>query len=102
MSTAGFGRIVWATIPDQRALAEERHPTVILSPDDRIVPGGKVWVVGISTKAHLAPESVRTSMQYDPTGNCRTGLRRECWAVSTWLVEIDIDAIEDYGGTVRG
>ena len=102
MSSPCFGRIVWLVIPDSRGLTRERHPAIILSSNDRISVGGRVWLVGISTKSNLAPEEVRTEMQYDPRGNCRSGLREQCWAVSTWLVEVEIAEIEDYAGTVKG
>jgi hypothetical protein len=102
MSSPCFGRIAWATIPDQRALAHERHPVIIITPNARITPGGKFWVMGVSTKSHLAPETVRTEMQYDPRGTCRSGLREQCWAVSTWLVELDAADIDSYAGTVKG
>ena len=88
MSSPRFGRVVRATIPDSRGLAHEYHPAVIITPGDRIVAGGKFWVVGISTKSHLAAEDVRTAMQYGP--QCRTGLTKKCWAFSDWLVELEV------------
>ena len=100
MSSPCFGRIVWVVIPDSRGLTRERHPAIILSSNDRISVGGRVWLVGISTKFNLAPEEVRTEMQYDPRGNCRSGLREQCWAVSTWLVELRVGDIEKYAGLV--
>ena len=96
MSSPRFGRVVRATIPDSRGLAHEYHPAVIITPGDRIVAGGKFWVVGISTKSHLAAEDVRTAMQYGP--QCRTGLTRKCWAFSDWLVELEVGDIHEYAG----
>ena len=95
-----FGRIVWATIPDSRGLAQERHPAVVITPTDDIVDGGTIWVVGVSTKSHLSPEADRTELQYDPSGRCRTKLKRRSWAVSTWLEEITAADVESYAGIV--
>jgi PemK-like, MazF-like toxin of type II toxin-antitoxin system len=100
MSSPCFGRIVWATIPDGRRLARERHPAVIITPTDDITDGGTFWVVGVSTKDHLSPPAERTELQFDPTGRCRTKLKRRCWAVSTWLEEIAASDVESYVGIV--
>lgn len=102
MSAPTFGRIIWAKIPDQRGLAHEPHPAVIITPTDDIDPAGTVWVVGVSTKHHLASEEFRTPLQFDPTGRCRTKLRRASWAVSNWLAEVDLSSIEaeHYAGVV--
>ena len=102
MPSPCFGRIIWAKIPDQRGLVVECHPAIIITPTCDIDPDGTVWVVGVSTKDHLAHAEVRTPLQYDPTGRCRTKLKRQCWAVSVWLVELPVSSIGDgeYGGTV--
>ena len=102
MSSPCFGRVIWVTLPDQRGLASERHPAVIITPTAEITPDGTVWVVGVSTKSHLASPDVQTELQYDPRGNCRSLLRRQCWAVSTWLEEIPVSSIEAYAGTIPG
>ena len=102
MSSPCFGRIIWATIPDQRGLARERHPAVIVSPTEENTMTGLVRVVGVSTKSHLAHASVLTELQYDQRGVCRSKLRERCWAVSTWLAEIEVVDIDSYAGTIPG
>jgi hypothetical protein len=45
---------------------------------------------------------VQTELQYDPRGNCRSGLRERSWAVSTWLERVPLSAVEAYAGTIPG
>lgn len=61
-----------------------------------------MWVVGITTAFGLAPPEVQTELQYDPRGNCRSGLRERSWAVSTWIEKVPVAAIEAYAGTIPG
>ena len=58
--------------------------------------------MGVPTKSHLAHAGVRTELQYDQRGACRSGLRERCWAVSTWLAEIAVADIDSYAGTIPG
>jgi mRNA-degrading endonuclease toxin of MazEF toxin-antitoxin module len=90
------------TIPDPQGRNPKRRPAVILTPTDAIEPNGEVWVVGITTRFDLAPAEVQTELQYDPRGNCRSGLRERSWAVSTWVAKVAVSAIEGYAGTIPG
>lgn len=100
MSSPCFGRIVWAVITDTRGHAREIHPAVIITPDYRIAAGARLQAVGVSTKGHFSTESARTPLPYGPRGRCRTGLTRECWAFSDWVVELGVEDVHDYAGLV--
>lgn len=102
MAQMCHGRVVWVTLNDPQGRNPKRRPAVIITPTDDITPDGEVWVVGVTTTAELAPEEVRTLLQYDPQGKCRSGLRERCWAVSTWVAKMPASAIETYAGTIPG
>jgi hypothetical protein len=102
MSSPCHGRVVWVTISDPQGRNPKCRPAVILTPTDEITPDGEVWVVGITTSFELAPPEVQTELQFDPRGNCRSGLRERSWAVSTWVARVPLSAIEGYAGTIPG
>jgi hypothetical protein len=102
MSQPCHGRVVWVAIPDPQGRNPKRRPAIILTPTDQITPDGDVWVIGITTKFGQAPPEVQTELQYDPRGNCRSGLREQSWAVATWVMQVPVSSIEAYGGTIPG
>jgi mRNA-degrading endonuclease toxin of MazEF toxin-antitoxin module len=102
MSSACHGRVVWVTIHDPQGRNPKCRPAVILTPTDAIKPDGDVWVVGITTNFERATPEVQTELQYDPRGNCRSGLRERCWAVATWVTKVPVSAIEGYAGVIPG
>jgi hypothetical protein len=75
---------------------------VIVTPTDQVQAGGEVWVVGISTKHHLAAPDVQVELGWHPQGHCRSGLKQRCWAVCTWVQRIRLDSVRRYGGILPG
>src|SRR5262249_1651484 len=102
MSQPCHGRVIWVTINDPQGRNPKRRPAVIITPTADITAEGEVWVVGITTKFEEAPAEVQTELQYDPRGNCRSGLRERSWAVATWVARVPVSAIEGYAGTIPG
>ena len=102
MSTPCFGRVVWATILDSQGRNPKRRPLIILTPTESITADATVFVVGVSTKFDRDAPEAQTELPFDPRGASRSGLRERCWAVSTWVVEVAVSAIESYAGTIPG
>ena len=100
MSSPCFGRIVWVELPDPQGRNPKCRPAVIITPTPDIVPGGVVRVVGISTRLDAAPPEVTVALQWDPRGNCRTGLREQSVAVCNWVAHVPLSAIQGQGGVV--
>jgi hypothetical protein len=75
---------------------------VIVTPTDDIQTEGEVWVVGISTKHHLAPPEVQVELAWHPQGQCRSGLNKRCWAVCTWVQRIRLNSVRHFGGVLPG
>jgi hypothetical protein len=103
VSSPCYGRVIWADLKD--SITGERfedHPAVIVTPTDQIQPGGDVWVVGISTKHHLAPAEAQIELGWHPQGRCRSGLNKPCWAVCTWAHRLSLDSVRRYGGVLPG
>jgi mRNA-degrading endonuclease toxin of MazEF toxin-antitoxin module len=98
-----YGRVVWADLQDSiTGQRFEDHPAVIVTPTDEIQTGREVWVVGISTKHHLAAPEVQVELGWHPQGQCRSGLSKPSWAVCTWVQRISLDSVRRYGGVLRG
>lgn len=100
MSSPRFGRIVWVDLLDPQGRNPKCRPAVIITPDPEIVPDGVVKVVGVSTRLDAAPAEVVVALQWDPRGNCRTGLREQSIAVCSWVQTVQVTAIQGYAGMV--
>src|SRR6266704_1668444 len=102
MSSPCHGRVIWVRLADPQGHNAKSRPAVILTLTDEIEEGGDVWVVGASTSFELAPAEAQIELQFDPRGNCRSGLRERCWAVSTWVAQVSLLDVEEYAGVIPG
>jgi mRNA-degrading endonuclease toxin of MazEF toxin-antitoxin module len=100
VSTPERGRIIWAEVPDPQGRNPKKRPLIILTPTEEILPDGPVQCVVISSQFNQAPAEVQVSLPWQAQGHPRTGLRKRCAAVCTWLVSISQSGIESYGGLV--
>lgn len=94
------GRIVWAVLPSSDRKSQKHRPAVILTSTRDIVPGEPLVAVALSTTFDepLGPECVR--LPWNRSGAVRTRLRKPTVAVCNWLVELDAEDIEQFGGIV--
>jgi hypothetical protein len=89
---------VWVPIPDPQGRNLKCRPAVIIT--EEVTPDGEVGVVGITTKFDETRPEVQTELQFDPRGNCRSGLRERSWAVAYWVEMVLVAAIESYSGMI--
>ncbi len=96
---AATGRIVWAEIADSNGIRKLR-PAVIVTPTERIVAGGSVTVVAITSRLNEPLPDDHVVLPWHPQRHARTGLNRRCAAVCTWLAQITESDIKDFAGIV--
>ena len=93
------GRIVWSELADANGIRKLR-PAVIVTPTNRITPGGPLDVVAITSRLSNPLPDDHVLLPWHPQAHPRTRLNRRCAAVCTWVARIsDID-IQDLGGVV--
>jgi mRNA-degrading endonuclease toxin of MazEF toxin-antitoxin module len=92
------GRIVLAEIPDPQSRNPKIRPLVIVSDSEEIRSDQGLLCVGItSTFPRKLPDDC-VLLAYHPRGHPRTGLKKRCAAMCSWLVEIDEEAVHRYIG----
>ncbi|MCP4594091.1 MAG: type II toxin-antitoxin system PemK/MazF family toxin [bacterium] len=96
-----LGQIVWASIADARGFRKLR-PGIIATPTERIHSTGPLDVVAVTSRLPdpLPPDHVL--LPWHPRRHPRTGLKRKCAAVCTWVVRISPTDIEDVAGILPG
>jgi hypothetical protein len=94
-----LGSVIWAELADPNGFLKVR-PAVIVSPTADILAGQPVRVVAITTRLPnpLPPDHVL--LPWDPRGRARSGLRRRCAAVTTWLAEIPVISVRQVVGVL--
>lgn len=101
MSYLCQGRIVWAPAADPNGHNRYARPNIVLTRDDEIESGEIYGVVASHTAANVRPRPDEfIPIPWHPEGRVRTQLRKETVAVCTWVVSIQGDEIESYGGVV--
>lgn len=94
------GRIVWATVPDQSGQNQKCRPLVILTPDEKIDPAGKIVVAAATTIFDKPLPENKVPLPWQHDGHPVTKLRKPCVVVCDWLEVISESEIEGYGGIV--
>lgn len=98
------GRIVWATLPDQRGVNAKRRPTVLLMSEENVPPGEGLPAVVVSTTfpSPLPQDHVLLPYSNDRRRPALTRLTSKSAAVCSWVEEIPRDQIDanDVGGIV--
>jgi mRNA-degrading endonuclease toxin of MazEF toxin-antitoxin module len=93
------GRIVWSELADANGIRKLR-PAVILTPTERITPGGPLDVVAITSRLSNPLPDDHVVLPWHPQGHPRTHLNCRCAAVCTWVARISDSDIHDLGGLV--
>ncbi len=100
MAALQQGRIIWVTVRDPNGENPKERPAVIVTATEEIRPEQPFVAVAITgtLPRPLPPEYVE--LPWHRSGHPRTGLRKRCAAVCTWLIETQARDVKDCGGIV--
>ncbi len=82
-----LGSVVWAELEDENGIRKAR-PAVVVSATADVAAGKPVRVAAITTRLSQPLPDDHVLLPWDPRGKARSGLRRRCAAVASWLAEI--------------
>jgi hypothetical protein len=91
-----LGSVVRASIEDANGFRKLR-PAVVVTATADIALGKKVRVVAVTTRVSDPLPSDHVLLPWDPKGVSRSGLRRRCAAVVTWLSEVAVEDLQVVG-----
>lgn len=94
------GLIVWVEIQDPQKRNPKCRPAIILTTAKDIQAGAPIMVVGISTELTQTPRDEQVDLPWHPQGRVRTGLKRKCAAICSWIEEIRLETIKESAGVV--
>lgn len=87
-----LGSIVWAELDDPNGFRKLR-PAVVVSPTIDIVRGKPIVVAAITTRVPDPLPDDYVLLPWNPQGIARSGLRRRCAAVASWLCTVLADEV---------
>jgi mRNA-degrading endonuclease toxin of MazEF toxin-antitoxin module len=94
------GRIVRVEICDPSGRNPKRRPVVIVHPTEKIKPDEPIYCVAITGEIPKKVPDNCILLPYQLGGHPRTGLRKRCAALCSWVVKITEDEIVEYLGIV--
>jgi hypothetical protein len=89
--------VVWVELEDANGFRKVR-PAVVVSATADIAAGQPVRVVAITTRLPNPLPDDHISLPWDRQGKARSGLRRKCAAVTTWLAEMPVRDVQQVVG----
>lgn len=92
-----LGSVVWVELADTNGFRKVR-PAVVVSATADITAGRPVRVVAITTRLPTPLPDDHVLLPWDRQGKARSGLRRKCAAVTTWLAEIPVSDVREIVG----
>ena len=96
-----LGSVVWAEVADANGFRKSR-PAVVVSPTTDIEEGRLIRLAAITTRLPQPLPHDHVLLPWDRQGTARSGLRRRCAAVASWLVEVALDDIQVVGNLPAG
>jgi mRNA-degrading endonuclease toxin of MazEF toxin-antitoxin module len=96
------GDVIWVRMVDPNGVNEKVRPVVVLTSSEEISAGSPVVGASITTTLPNPLTDDYVELPWHPQGRVRTGLRRRCAVLCTWLVRIDPAQIEETRGRVPG
>jgi mRNA-degrading endonuclease toxin of MazEF toxin-antitoxin module len=96
-----FGQIVWVPIPDHNGISKTR-PAVVVTPNDDIDESGLADVVAITSTLQTPLPEDHVLLPWHAQGHSRTGLKRKCAAVCSWVVQVSVADVESVTGSITG
>jgi hypothetical protein len=94
-----LGSVVWAELADANGFRKVR-PAVVVSATADIAVERRVRVLAITTRLPDPLPDDHVLLPWDQQGKARSGLRRKCAAVASWLVEIPVGGVQQIVGIV--
>ena len=92
-----LGSVVWVELADANGFRKVR-PAVVVSATADIAAGRPVRVVAITTRLPTPLPDDHVLLPWDRQGKARSGWRRKCAAVTTWLAEISVSDVREIVG----
>ena len=92
-----LGSVVWVELADANGFRKVR-PAVVVSATADIAAGQLVRVAAITTRLPTPLPDDHVLLPWDRQGRARSGLRRKCTAVATWLAEIPVSDVQQIVG----
>ena len=97
--TIKFGQIAWAEVADANGVRKAR-PVVVLTSSERITETSPLEVVAITSTLPQPLTEEYVLLPWHAQGHPRTGLKRKCAALCTWLTQISPSDIQSVAGQV--
>ena len=96
-----LGRIVWAEIADANGFPKSR-PLVIVTPSERITPTAPLDVLAVTSRVPDPLPDDHVLLPWHAQGHPRTGLKRKCAVVCTWVARMRHTDVRQIAGVVPG
>jgi hypothetical protein len=80
--------------------AQKRRPVVVLTPTADVRDDEPIIVIAITTSYRDPPPADCVELPWHPAGRSLTKLRKRSAAVLSWVTEIDVDGVLEFGGDV--
>jgi len=94
-----LGSVVWVELKDANGIAKVR-PAVVVSATADIAAGKPIRVAAITTRLPAPLPNDHVMLPWDRQGKSRSGLRRRCAAVASWLSVIPVASVRQIVGVV--
>jgi mRNA-degrading endonuclease toxin of MazEF toxin-antitoxin module len=92
------GQIVLVDVPDPQGRNRKIRPVIVVTPSDEIVANELVVAVAITGTLPKKLPADHVLLPYHNDGHPRTGLRRRCAAVCSWLIEFHPEDVKEVKG----
>lgn len=94
-----LGGVVWVELEDANGIAKVRPAVVVTSTAD-VAAGTPIRVAAITTRLPTPLPNDHVLLPWDRQGKARSGLRRRCAAVASWLAVIPVGAVRQVVGVL--
>jgi hypothetical protein len=95
-----FGSVTWVEIPDPNGVNLKKRPVIVLTRNDEIRRHSDLHVVAITGTLPDPLTDKYVLLPWHPTGRVRTGLRKKCAAVCSWLEVVPQSAVVQIAGII--
>src|SRR5690349_66310 len=87
-----LGSVVWAELQDANGYRKVR-PAVVVTPTADIAAGQPVRLAAITTRLPPPLPADHVTLPWDRQGRARSGLRKRCAAVASWLAVVPLSDV---------
>jgi len=89
--------VIWAELADPNGFCKVR-PAVVETPTAEIAAATSLRIVAITTRLSDPLPADHVLLPWHRDGKTRSGLRRKCAAVTSWLAQIRVDDVREVVG----